>query len=36
MSQALLAFDPMSKRTRKQAFLEEMDRVVPWAALVAL
>jgi IS5 family transposase len=36
MTQALLGFDPMSKRTRKQAFLEEMDRVVPWAALVAL
>ena len=36
MTQALLAFDPMSKRTRKQAFLEEMNRVVPWAALVAL
>ncbi len=36
MSQALLAFEPLNKRTRKQVFLEEMDRVVPWAALVAL
>lgn len=36
MTQSLLAFDPMIKRTRKQASLEEMDRVEPWAALVAL
>ena len=25
-----------TKRTRKREFLEQMDRVVPWAALVAL
>ena len=36
MSQSLLDLDPLPKRTRKQEFLEAMDRVVPWAELVAL
>ncbi|THT94754.1 transposase, partial [Lampropedia puyangensis] len=29
-------FELSSKRTRKREFLEEMERVVPWAELVAL
>jgi IS5 family transposase len=29
-------FELRTKRTRKRAFLEQMDRVVPWAELVAL
>ncbi|WP_371184533.1 hypothetical protein [Xanthomonas sacchari] len=33
--QQMLGFDPLPKKTRKEIFLEEMNRVVPWAALVA-
>jgi transposase, IS5 family len=36
MSQSLLDLEPLPKRTRKQEFLEAMERVVPWADLVAL
>lgn len=38
MKQLSLAsgFELSGKRTRKRVFLEEMDRVVPWAELVAL
>jgi transposase, IS5 family len=36
MNQIPLDLEPLPKRTRKQEFLEQMDRVVPWAALVAL
>lgn len=36
MTQATLGLDWTNKRTRKREFLEEMERVVPWAALVAL
>jgi IS5 family transposase len=38
MKQVSLAsgFELMSKRTRKRAFLEEMDQVVPWTELVGL
>lgn len=38
MKQLSLAsgFELSRKRTRKRVFLEEMDRVVPWAELVAL
>src|SRR6218665_1241287 len=38
MKQLSLAsgFELMGKRTRKRAFLEEMDRVVPWFELVGL
>ena len=36
MTQATLGLDWTNKRTRKREFLEEMGRVVPWAALVAL
>lgn len=38
MKQLSLAsgFEVMGKRTRKRAFLEEMDQVVPWAELVRL
>lgn len=36
MEQETLGFDPLLKKTRKTVFLEEMERVVPWAALVAL
>ncbi len=34
--QQMLGFDPLPKKTRKEIFLEEMNRVVPWAALVGL
>ncbi len=34
--QQMLGFDPLPKKTRKEIFLEEMNRVVPWAAVVAL
>jgi IS5 family transposase len=36
MNQSTLGFDPLHKKTRKDIFLEEMERVVPWAQLVAL
>ena len=36
MKQADLGLNPTTKRTRKREFLGEMERVVPWAALVAL
>ena len=36
MNQTLLSLDPLHKKTRKEVFLGEMDKVVPWAALVAL
>jgi transposase, IS5 family len=36
MKQASLGLNLNTKRTRKRVFLEEMNRVVPWAALVAL
>jgi IS5 family transposase len=36
MNQATLGLDPLHKKTRKEVFLEEMNGVVPWAALVAL
>ncbi len=36
MDQITLSLDPLPKKTRKQVFLDEMNRVVPWAALVAL
>ena len=36
MNQTLLSLDPLHKTTRKEVFLGEMDKVVPWAALVAL
>jgi IS5 family transposase len=36
MNQTNFGFDPVHKKTRKEVFLEEMDRVVPWANLVAL
>ena len=34
MKQASLNLDLSTKKTRKQLFLDEMERVVPWAALV--
>ena len=34
MKQAALNLNLSVKKTRKQVFLEEMDKVVPWAALV--
>mgnify|MGYP000314119023 CR=1 FL=1 len=34
--QQMLGFDPLPKKTRKEIFLEEMNRVVPWVALVGL
>ena len=36
MKQAALGLNLTTKRTRKREFLGEMERVVPWAALVAL
>ena len=36
MKQADPSSNLTTKRTRKRAFLEQMDRVVPWAALVGL
>ena len=36
MKQASLGLKLIAKQTRKQFFLEQMDRVVPWAALVEL
>jgi IS5 family transposase len=36
MKQADLGLNLSTKRTRKREFLDEMDRVVPWAALVEL
>ena len=36
MKQASLNLDLLSKKTRKQTFLDEMEKVVPWANLEAL
>jgi transposase, IS5 family len=36
MNQENFAFDPLPKKTRREVLLEEMNQVVPWAALVAL
>jgi IS5 family transposase len=36
MKQASLELGQSKKRTRRRVFLEEMDRVVPWAELAAL
>lgn len=36
MKQTNLGLNLSTKKTRKREFLEEMDRVVPWAALVEL
>jgi IS5 family transposase len=36
MQQVNLGLNLTTKRTRKREFLDEMERVVPWAALVAL
>ena len=36
MKQASLELNLSTKKTRKREFLEQMQRVVPWAALVAL
>ncbi len=29
-------FAPKKKRTRREKFLAEMDRIVPWARLIAI
>ena len=36
MKQAILPLDLSAKKTRKQVFLEKMNQVVPWTALVEL
>ena len=36
MKQAVLALNLSVKKTRKQVFLEQMEQVVPWAALIEL
>ena len=36
MKQADLGLNLSAKRTRKREFLEQMDRVVPWTALISL
>ena len=35
MKQSILRLGTSTKRTRRREFLDEMDRVVPWSALVA-
>jgi hypothetical protein len=36
MKQATLGWSLSAKRTRKRELLEQMDRVVPWSALIGL
>lgn len=36
MDQMTFGLDPLPKKTRKEIFLDEMNQVVPWAALVEL
>lgn len=36
MKQSTLGFEPLFKKTRRSIFLDQMNRVVPWAELVAL
>jgi IS5 family transposase len=36
MKQASLNLNLNAKKTRKQVFLEQMEQVVPWTALVEL
>ena len=36
MKQAALDLNFSVRKTRKREFLEQMERVVPWAALVTL
>ncbi len=36
MNQITLGPDPLPKKTRKEVFLDEMNQVMPWDALVAL
>lgn len=36
MDQYTLGLDPLPKKTGKEVFLDEMNQVAPWAALVAL
>lgn len=36
MTQMNFGLDPLPKKTRKEVFLDEMNQVVPWSALVAL
>jgi transposase, IS5 family len=36
MNQENFAFDPLPKKTRRETFLQAMNDVVPWPALVAL
>jgi len=36
MKQATLPLGLSAKKTRKQTFLDQMDQVVPWTALVEL
>ncbi|WP_259375176.1 hypothetical protein [Roseateles chitosanitabidus] len=36
MDQLTLGLDPLPKKTRKEVFLDELNQVLPWAALVTL
>ena len=36
MEQMTFGLDPLPKKTRKEVFLDDMNQVVPWAALIAL
>lgn len=36
MTQMTFGLDPLPKKTRKEVFLDEMNRVVPWGELVSL
>ena len=33
---ASLAYDNKKKKTRREQFLEEMDRVIPWEAMLKI
>jgi hypothetical protein len=36
MEQTSLGFDTLSRKARKEVFLDEMSHVVPWSELAAL
>ena len=36
MDQITLGLDPLPKKTRKEVFLDEKNKIAPWAALIAL
>jgi transposase, IS5 family len=36
LDQMTFGLDPLPKKTRKEVFLDKINQIVPWAALVAL